>query len=462
MAGLVTQSPGIISATTFARYVESVGAAQASQRFGPFLWNGYLYVVGQDNLDPPGQTGIFSSPVTDGINWTRQDVANQPVYEDANPRVAFDDATGLIRLVYTQANDPMFGIDIFHNTFQCSAGGAGSYGTEVGITPPGTMASNASNIDVLSNGDLYAYYEFFTGGTPGVDHFGLEYMKFSGGVWSGPVVIDQRTITANGNVPTYLCSYVDSLDRIGFIYAYWTNYGAGTADLLYRQISALGVVGSSSTIHSYASAVTAFSSGRAMIVADTVLLPLIPNNLDQVQVLTGTTLAAPTWAFSNADPGGVIPHALSGSYSYPIIVPDKDGNPTYFVIAQDFSGSPIDQIWMVTFSSGVWQTPILFQDSVTNPPLPNTIPYPTQHTHGSDAINLADGTWVYITAYEFEGPAPDFADYCTGFSLTTASPVIPLSLACPMDGGTATIGVPYDKTLIVTGGTGPFTFRVVS
>ena len=48
--------------------------------------------------------------------------------------------------------------------------------------------------------------------------------------------------------------------------------------------------------------------------------------------------------------------------------------------------------------------------------------------------------------------------YPNGYAISA----LPLSLTCPVGGGTATIGVPYDKTLVPLGGTGPYTFRVVS
>ncbi len=42
-----------------------------------------------------------------------------------------------------------------------------------------------------------------------------------------------------------------------------------------------------------------------------------------------------------------------------------------------------------------------------------------------------------------------------------AAPEAPLSLACPVGGDTAAVGVPYDEFLIAGGGTPPYTFEII-
>ncbi len=38
----------------------------------------------------------------------------------------------------------------------------------------------------------------------------------------------------------------------------------------------------------------------------------------------------------------------------------------------------------------------------------------------------------------------------------------PLSIACPVGGSTATVGVPYTAMIVVSGGTPPYTYALVS
>lgn len=71
---------------------------------------------------------------------------------------------------------------------------------------------------------------------------------------------------------------------------------------------------------------------------------------------------------------------------------------------------------------------------------------------------IGTGATVNITVVTGKGPSCAYMMFPNGYSLT----ITPLSLACPVGGGTATVGVPYSKFLVRTGGVAPFTFAFIS
>ncbi len=68
------------------------------------------------------------------------------------------------------------------------------------------------------------------------------------------------------------------------------------------------------------------------------------------------------------------------------------------------------------------------------------------------------GTGLTVNILSVSGKIPSCAYmmFPNGYSLTS-----PLSLACPIDGGTAQVGIPYSAFLVATGGVPPYTFAII-
>lgn len=79
-------------------------------------------------------------------------------------------------------------------------------------------------------------------------------------------------------------------------------------------------------------------------------------------------------------------------------------------------------------------------------------------TPGGTQPGSGTGLTVDINSVGPKTPSCAYMMFPNGYSLT---PLGPLSLACPVGGGTATIGVPYSKMLLVSGGTPPYTWEIV-
>jgi hypothetical protein len=124
---------------------------------------------------------------------------------------------------------------------------------------------------------------------------------------------------------------------------------------------------------------------------------------------------------------------------------DNSGNLLAFW-AYVSSGDNIDEIESSTFDGvSTWSAPVLFYDEITNPPADSDA---HQFIHTGQVKQLADDTWLYITAMETVSPTG-----CTGFALRIPGAIPPttqtLTLLKVVQGGPAS---PSDFTLIATGG----------
>jgi hypothetical protein len=464
MPGLVTTPPQIIDVSHYAKFTEAINANYisfssesigASIRLGGFVWGGYIYAVLQNYISPEGIMGIYRSPITDGLVWTRLDAAHQPSYDYPNTLSQFDASTGIIWLAYGEGGHNVNTIKI--NSFNCNTQ---LYGTEVSTTPALGGPFEQLQLVRLSTGDLYVYILYNSG-----TNWQIYYVKYASSIFSSAILVESDPITIDSTL-SLLSTYVDPSDRTGLIYEYATRVSYPTASVVvsYRQIDASGGVGSASVIKSYTGTPSggtdagAIASGRGIIHGDAVWIPYAQtDNTRAPLVLVGTTLSAPTWSFVSPDSGAVIPSGAGIYYIFPIIVPDISANPTYFVVVFSGGSAPpnVNQIWMVTYKSGAWQTPVLFQDSIANPPA-GTVDSPNSNEPiAADAVQLSSGRWLFLTQYEvfFDMSGPD---YTTGYAMVTmAGP----SLACPL-ANTGEVGIPYSSSLTASGGTAPYTFAI--
>lgn len=433
MPALVTLAPVQIDPVKYSRQFSI-----EINPMGPFLVGSNLYIVLQEQTS--GEfVGVFKS-TDSGATWANMDSAHRPS-NNIGKNVFFDSATGLIHV----------------STVSLGGGGGWSVytfdtGTDLwsAAGPLATPTGSKSAIYVKSDGTLVNLYEFAD----------VERRTFAAGTWAAAA-----SLIAGNNVQGAL---VDGSDNGHVLY----NSGA---TLKYVLASPTYVAGSPVSLGTFDLGRPDFKFWGPNVVAAW-------TNTHSLVVAIGTPLSGA--AFTNYT---VATSALSDHLSYPTLAVDKDGNLVVFWVEIDYSQSPVvDRLWMSTFDGvSSWGAPVLFYDEITNP-ASNAIEKHTgndtdQFIHTGDALQLADGTWIYATAMEtwdplpigFQctgfaliaggGPAPDTGTLAVQFGLSGSTSYTPstLALLCPIL-QSGTVGNPFTGQLRASGGKPPYTFSIIA
>ncbi len=185
------------------------------------------------------------------------------------------------------------------------------------------------------------------------------------------------------------------------------------------------------------------------------------DDLHTITLFVGTPSATP--AFTSVNVYSIDEQAHPNLYlQFPWIIKTSTGF-SVFIGYGDTFGLFADGNFQIirsdaTSLTGPWGAPTVIYDLHADP-FP-TNPY-TDNLETMTVSVLADGTIGFtVGMIQVIAPATNWCGVLGFFSLAAPTPP-PLSLACPAGGGSATVGVPYDKTLVPSGGTGPFTFRIV-
>jgi hypothetical protein len=428
MPPLVTSPPNLIDPVGYSRQFSA-----EINPMGIFVVGASLYLVlAPDSRAVPNvAAGVWKS--TTGSAWTEQDAANHP---SAGPpgwkpeSCTFNSATGIISILLFDNTNFKF----FVATFDTGTNLYGALSSESSAT----TAAGFAALYQQSGGTLVAPTNSIVSAADK-----LRELDLTGGVWSGPNQL--------GNIasPTVYGVVVDSSDRGQLFYA------DNVFNLYYAQISAGLVLGTPILVANGANwdgnDIDQRIWNSKIVIAYT--------NQNILNVAIGSPLSGPTFTNYVIDTVGG-----AGTLAFPTLAQDKDGNLVVFVAYTDYSGDPssdIDQLLMWTFDGvSSWGSPVLFYDEVANPPA-NSVAQLHQFIHTGAAYQFASGVWVFSTALEVQ-PGGSGPIYCAGFALVSSTSPPVLTIACPIGGSTATIGVPYSAQIVVTGGTPPDTFSIIS
>lgn len=451
---VITGAPLLISGATFSRPPQETiqlpvlirPVSNSPQPFGPHRFGSSLYAVLCDSNNTPtiGQLGVFKKVA--GV-WARQDAGNEPPNDGATTLSFYYSPTedGLIHILYRDAGTS----DLHVIVFDCSTDTYGSPSTA--LTEP-HVGTGGLRLYLQTGGDYYLYYAYRDAAAR------VAYRVLSGGVWSGETIVESIAIPG---YTALLSGAIDEASGAMFL-LYLTIVNTVTAASLRTvRVSGAGVVGTPGTVRTLGTLFVGdlyVDTNIGIIDTDRALFPVSDDssNFLDLDVLIGTPLSAPVWAFSPVDLGT----SLTGAdyLDHPVLTITAAGNlAALWTVYETSTGDP-DQLWLNEDALGSG-TASLFYDAVANPPA-DGLTGNDQFIHSSGVIQLANGAWTFITAMEIdESPSPA-DDHCAGFDLSSegSSP----APSCPVSpGGQGQVGVPFTATVTVAGGIPPYTFAIV-
>lgn len=435
------------------------GAGNPS-RFGPYFFGGALYGVGINGPASSQSVGMVFKSTDAGLTWIEQDTPNRPEPSDIGDKASIvayykspADGDGKIYILYKNT-----GVGFLVTTFDCSS----------------DTYTSTSDPDAAPDDSIHAGIQLLVTSTGDFLHLWVSdaskdmfLSRYASGVWNSPVLI----VPATGFSPFELSVNGASIDSSDRVHVFFTNYTTSAGNFIpevdYIQISAGDSPGSPVFLQTGPTGNENPTSGAVpALEADAITFPFgfdLTVNHDgltpSVYAARGTSLASPSWTITRIDTGaGALPSA-SNQAPLPTAAVDGSGNPVvnYVILSARRAPLSLSQIWQTTFS-GSWGTPVLLFDSIATPPLdqiPGDSPY-TQASTGSFGFNGADPSYIY----NFISPLMAHAAL---FSFSPSAPPTAPTIACPTGSGTAIKGSLFTSNPpVVTGGTGPFTYALLS
>ncbi len=283
----------------------------------------------------------------------------------------------------------------------------------------------------------------------------------SGVTWSGAI-----TLFAAGTLTLLENPVIDGSGNIGINYSFWTNTTIG--DRASERYCIFNGATVTADVVALADA-SHINRGPSILqypiiynaLRDSIIIPVgegtgLPTN--SISVLVGSPSAAPVFTkiliWTDATPPTDQPW-------FPAITQSTDGTLISVLWANDLGNFPFDSILQLSQSSdtplATWTAPSTVYDETANPPTPapnfgELLP--------ANIRTLSDGTLAILVGTNQKVASSD--NWCGLMNFFALLGGLPLSAACPINGGTAQVGVPYDKQLIASGGTPPYTWRQIS
>ncbi len=446
----------------------------------PIFYNGSNYVV--SFINPSDRPGVYPAVFKTGnvapFIFTEEDLVNET--EVADFQVFYPSSGGSI--IYISYTTTSFGDTIRLTTFDMSTDTWGSV-----ITTAGPIAQQSFHRLIhRSNGDWVVIYNTFVTGQGNV-----YWEKWNGSSWSSAVKVSTVTMAATDSA-TVIDAALD--ESTGNIAIYWNlklfSEGYATSHKYLTVLSGLDVLGTNYNWQNNTNSPGWETDGRPVYnsAQDQWEYPLItaPSDAPSTYRLLAIAESTP----SNDPATTTIIPIIGGqdiaTVAFPRLAVDETAQILYFLWANNFQGDfsqppqmlfitrPLDNSspfgvtestngggdlqWipdnMVTADSdNSVQPDTSFTGIAYDSSVDTLIPVPdvTLSVVDLNFFSVDDGTVRMVM-----NPLCAFQYY---FELESAPPEPP-TLACPVGGGTATIGVPYSKFLVATGVTGTPTFAI--
>ena len=423
--------PHIIEADTVNQRIALVGVYS---NVGSIYWNGnrYLPAIEYDVVSNTTHLMMFKS-TDNGDTWNPVDRAGAQAatvgytYYPHYPQIP----GATIYCFYANGNFPrLIHFDLTTETWGSPSADAISQ----------SQSNPSMAMTVLSDGTEVIIYVVLVAGQRQ-----YQIKTYSGGVFSAPVVVD--TFSALFTLPALA---VDSNDRV------FIAYGGTAPSATKVAVFAGGVITGTSTI-----AASEIPCGPGIYIPsiDSIWFPsqTDPASGRSVGVIKGTPTSAPVWTTEN--PGAVNPTL------YNLKIPGlaiQDDNHIFIVWnAVINAGTGEHQIqYMEKVSLGAWGSVQVIWDTTATPLVPPSA-FP-----GDEELEIQVGfshNTLDMTVALFQ-EFPIIGGFCgTVYYLSKEFAPLTLSIACPVSPLTATVGVLYISLApVVTGGTSPFTFTLLS
>lgn len=417
---------------------------------GPFEIGGALYIVGNEWYIP-GSTATFTIGVyksTDGgITWITQDRAGTQVINGMNAFWQPGMTKILICYVdFTSGELCFVYYDTTTDTYEAPVTGSG-------VTPVNSiLGGNLVMLPVtLSTGEVVIIYA-----ATGVPAFQLYFISYASGTWSAATLIDS---TGDGQLNGFT---LDSHDRFHFI-----RTNRATVQLIYNAIVG-GALTGDQQIGSGNGTVTQLIPGAGIYdpVLDRISMPLrtpAPGS-GSFYLVRGSPSAAPVLSIETvASTSEVVGWNIIDGPNYQIV-----GGVERFIVNSSYLGGTYGEYIRILYWNKVgsaWLGPHVGWDSNANPTVPPAI---GEIGDGNYSIGVVGGgtlLGIYFNAFVIPPLPPGYLIGCGApmyfVSYVPVNDAETLMLACPIN-NVGNLGSLYSGTLIATGGTPPYTFKLTS
>ncbi len=426
------------------------------QNWGPVFSGSSIFCVCDDFTQGSGTSklGVFES--TDGgVTWSSPlDSSNAPTYQFAF--CYYSGSGNTLRFAYS----PHANGNLSIVTFDISTrlwGTPNTGGPSVHIDATGGVNTSGQwqplIMTCLSSGDSVIEYQEEPASTTSI-----HVVQVTAGVWGTPSLV-QSVSSANGM--RILNHALDASDRVHMMRV----LSVSSNTVIYENIWDAGVLGADRNVFQHAGNQPqglVFGPGRYLSGTDTILFPTLafvggfsPSG-DVFTAFRGTPSNAPVYAGEtiNAD------HFDSEFLGWPRLAFGSESD-IFYCWGNTISG-PTGQLYYSRQQDGVtWQPEVVIWDEATDPLTPPS-PVPAETSIFGVTAKMSGSTTLGLGLLSGFFQNVTSGAICAVQYYLEKDFVAAISIACPVDGGTAQVGVPYDAFLVVTGGTPPYTFSIAS
>jgi hypothetical protein len=359
-------------------------------------------------------------------------------------------------------------------------------GTNPTVAPGGAGTTYAQLIVIGAN-DYVLFFSSLSevvGGT--LAYARMSYARFDGTTMGTPVVIPDQTATIGFNLNYYpIDAVLDENGLIHFFYQHDPGYSGNIPTVHHVALDTnswtFGTTqGILSTLNYWADEYNAVASTASKAIVYTpsggtqqVAICFENTSADfSSQTLSffyADATATPTWNQVDITTGvdvtsGLsgesaiilfpIPQVLGGTGQGSVSISEQGG--TILVAWNNSVGDIPDRIGSVIYSTAPSDTLVFTTPSVLFTTGPIVSGEGDNNVVGVDTFPITGGFGVLASTVDLQGSGGEVMQF---YLLPVSTE---LTLACPIDGGTATVGVPYSAQLVASGGTEPYTFSILS
>ncbi len=353
-----------------------------------------------------------------------------------------------------------------------------------------SVGTTYAQLIVLGTDDYVLFYSSLSEVVGGTNAYArMSYARFDGTTMGTPVVIPDQTATIGFNLNYYpIDAVLDENGLIHFFYQYDPGYAGNIPTLRHVSLDTASwtfgaTQGILSTLNYWADQYASVTSTVSKVLLYTPsggsqqIAICLENTLDDFSVQTlsffyADAVAEPTWQQVDIDTGVDVTSGLSGESSIILFpIPQVTGGAGQGSISISENGGTIvvawnnavgdipDRVGSVIYSTAPSNTLVFTAPSVlfTTGPILNG--EGDNNVVGVDTFPMTGGIGVLASTVDITGSGGEIMQF---FAIELAPPAGP-SIECPIDGGTATAGVPYNSgPPVVTGGDPPYTYSLFS
>ncbi len=402
------------------------------------IFNGTdIYAIGKNFIISSGISHLRMFKSTDGgATWTAQDTASEPVI------------TGSI-------NDPQKLPSSKIGIVYLKSGATGMIFRQFNMATDLWEAESAQSHEIgnftdwrrLSSGNICMVYQKQFGGP-----YSVHLEVYNGATWGGAI-----TVVTAATERIFLSMSVDTADNV-WIATLEKGASLPHFERVYKFAS--GVVTGPTTMASYNNPQISWGPGVYIPTSDEVRFPFIlrgeaVSGFSSPGYWSGTPTSAPVWtlvdlALTTGDPG-------PNSEVNITFENDNDIFICWITEVDSFTGQ-MQLLYAEQLNLGAWSTANLMWDSLADPLTPPSGFPGDAEFLGTQIDPTSSKLGSILGLFQTFPVIGGFCGVLYYLNNPLGAPPVPLSAACPINGGTAQVGVPYTAQLQASGGTPPYTW----